>query len=58
MHEIGHFPMAENYPLFRTYLMPYLQSLSDSDLQAANRLRRLSKRNVYTPSAYKRYINR
>lgn len=28
MRGIGHFPMAENYPLFRTYLMPLLQSLS------------------------------
>lgn len=27
---IGHFPMAENYPLFRQYLMPILDELNDT----------------------------
>jgi len=27
MKDIGHFPMAENYPLFKTYLLPILQEL-------------------------------
>lgn len=30
MAGIGHFPMAENYPLFRTYLLPTLEELADS----------------------------
>jgi pimeloyl-ACP methyl ester carboxylesterase len=29
MRGIGHFPMAENYPLFRTSLLPVLSSLSE-----------------------------
>ncbi|MFC7404612.1 alpha/beta fold hydrolase [Georgenia alba] len=28
MRGIGHFPMAENYPLFRTYLLPVLAELA------------------------------
>lgn len=28
MPEIGHFPMAENYPLFRTHLLPILHELA------------------------------
>lgn len=28
MRDIGHFPMAENYPLFRTYLLPILEELA------------------------------
>ncbi len=27
MKDIGHFPMAENYPLFKTYLLPILEEL-------------------------------
>ena len=27
MHDIGHFPMAENYPMFRHYLLPALDHL-------------------------------
>jgi pimeloyl-ACP methyl ester carboxylesterase len=27
MGGIGHFPMAENYPLFRRYLMPILRDI-------------------------------
>lgn len=29
MTGLGHFPMAENYPLFRTYLLPVLAELRD-----------------------------
>jgi hypothetical protein len=27
MEGIGHFPMAENYPLFRRYLLPILRDI-------------------------------
>ena len=27
MEDIGHFPMAENYPLFRQYLLPILRDI-------------------------------
>ena len=29
MTGIGHFPMAENYPMFRTHLLPVLTALSE-----------------------------
>lgn len=32
MPGIGHFPMAENYPLFRTYLLPVLEELRTRDV--------------------------
>jgi hypothetical protein len=27
MPGLGHFPMAENYPLFKTFLMPVLEDV-------------------------------
>jgi pimeloyl-ACP methyl ester carboxylesterase len=37
MKGIGHFPMAENYPLFREYLLPVLAELTD-DTESTERL--------------------
>lgn len=34
MRNIGHFPMAENYPLFRKYLLPILHELDNTAIQS------------------------
>jgi hypothetical protein len=35
MKGLGHFPMAENYPRFRTYLFPLLDQLTHTAAQGA-----------------------
>ena len=44
MKGIGHFPMAENYPLFRTYLLPVLDALAESVRTAGAPMRRADDR--------------